>query len=178
MYKIFDQERYTNAQDVKKVQMSYSGVDYLSDLTPAGLKKYRKYFQWAEYYNQIASIPIYNPLVFVRDSIYIFDFYKNKLVVFNETGRYNRECKINFHNEIKLEEICLDTYKKKVYAVSSDNGLFSLNIINLNTGKINNTFKIENHLYPQKIKIRNNFVYFLDKMYNRKKELYKFHIKS
>ena len=71
---------------------------------------------------------------------------------------------INYHYlDDWKKELIVDKEQGDVYAKFEKNGFCYLKKIDLTTGKIIESFKLEKHTFPTNIKIRNNTAYYLYK---------------
>ncbi|MEO9531545.1 MAG: hypothetical protein ABJG68_14670 [Crocinitomicaceae bacterium] len=124
--------------------------------------------------------PSYNPVYNLNDSIYFFNHNESKAIVFDCEGNQIRQIEINYHLDPKwAKRILIDSYSSKFYTLSIDNGIYILNELNMNSGKIDKQFRIEKYPFPVNLKVNNNFAYFFYKNSNSdiRYELMKINIK-
>lgn len=115
--------------------------------------------------------PIYCPIEFINDTIYVFDFENDKLMRFNEDGTFVSESDMTFHRTTYFKNIrinnpwdnniIVDKAIGKCYAQFSTDGIVTLKEINLKDGTIHHEIKLSDHYFPTNIQIYNNFVYYL-----------------
>lgn len=114
------------------------------------------------YLDKVLKKPDYHPLFKIDNSIYIFDHLIDSMFVYDSIGAYQKRISIDYHNQKNwAEKVMVDYENQNVYALFKSNGYTSLKQINITTGKVTSTIKIERHTFPEKIKIRDGFVYYL-----------------
>jgi len=114
------------------------------------------------YLKFILTRPIYEPLLVVRDSAYLFDDVNDSCYVFDNEPIQRRSFSINFHkSKYWAKELLVDKAENKLYAIFEKNGIITLKQISIDNGKVLNTYKIENCIFPRKIRINRGEVYFL-----------------
>ena len=114
--------------------------------------------------------PIYSPIAFFNDTIYVFDLEKDKLVKFTENGTFVKDVDISFHRTTYRKNsrignnwdrnIIIDKALGKCYAQLSKDGHVTLKEIDLQTGTIKNIFELNHHVFPENIQIHNGIVYY------------------
>jgi hypothetical protein len=114
--------------------------------------------------------PIYCPIVFFNQTIYIFDFEKDRLLKYADNGVPLYECDMTFHRKKHFKnyrigdpwdrKLIFDKALGKCYAQFTKDGLVTLKEIDLQTGKIKNEIKLTQHTYPENIQIHNGIVYY------------------
>lgn len=114
--------------------------------------------------------PIFSPITFFNDTIYVFDLEKDKLLKFTQSGTPVSETDISFHRTTYRKDsrigntwdrnIIIDKALGKCYAQFSKDGHVTLKEIDLQTGKIKNEIKLTQHTYPENIQIHNGIVYY------------------
>lgn len=121
---------------------------------------------------------LYAPLFTKNDTVYVFDYYKDKLFSFNQYGKALDSVSIFHHYQPKYtgwqKELVQDRGTGQVYAVFNKAGYTYLGLIDLKTGEITEKVKLE-FRYIDKIAIHNNFVYYVYRPFEstQKKFLYK-----
>lgn len=122
--------------------------------------------------------PLYAPLFLIRDTIYVFDHYRDHLFRYNRQLLCIDSLPINYHHPKNWREwdrqVIRDEQNGDVYARFEKNGFYTLKKIDLSTGRITGSFKIT---YPnaKHLRIRNGEVYYIYREYEstQKKTLYK-----
>lgn len=118
---------------------------------------------------------MYAPLLSIKDSLYIFNHYEGKIEVYNINAKYKRSVSINYHKTQGWKhKIYLDNETNRAYTCFWKNGIYEVNEINLNTGRLEEPCKIH-FAWIDKIQINAGHIYYLYKsaQNNYKKCLYK-----
>lgn len=114
--------------------------------------------------------PIFSPITFFNDTIYVFDLEKDKLLKFTQSGTPVSETDISFHRTTYRKDsrigntwdrnIIMDKALGKSYAQFSKDGHVTLKEIDLQTGTIKKTIELNHHVFPENIQIHNGIVYY------------------
>lgn len=114
--------------------------------------------------------PIYSPIAFFNDTIYVFDLEKDKLIKFTENGTFVKDVDISFHRTTYRKNsrignnwdrnIIIDKALGKCYAQFSKDGHVTLKEIDLQTGTTKKTIELTHHVFPENIQIHNGIVYY------------------
>ena len=114
--------------------------------------------------------PIYCPIAFFNDTIYVFNFENDKLYKFSENGTWVSACELNFHRTTYRKnsrigntwdkKLIIDKALGKCYAQFSKDGHVTLKEIDLQTGTIKNVIELNHHVFPENIQIHNGIVYY------------------
>ncbi|MBQ6084107.1 MAG: hypothetical protein IJK92_07135 [Bacteroidales bacterium] len=114
--------------------------------------------------------PIFSPITFFNDTIYVFDLEKDKLIKFTENGTFVKDIDISFHRTTYRKDsrigntwdrnIIVDKALGKCYAQFSKDGHVTLKEIDLQTGTTKNTIELNHHVFPENIQIHNGIVYY------------------
>ncbi len=104
--------------------------------------------------------PIYCPIAFFNDTIYVFNFENDKLYKFSENGTWISSCDLTFHRNTWDKKLIIDKALGKCYAQFSKDGHVTLKEIDLQTGTIKNTIELTHHVFPENIQIHNGIVYY------------------
>ncbi|MCR9174289.1 MAG: hypothetical protein NXI10_17460 [bacterium] len=117
------------------------------------------YFTQSIYYKEV-----YAPLFHRNDSLFLFDYYKDKLYTFNREGEPIDSVEIYHHYNPKStgwdKQLIQDETTGKIYAVYDRAGYKYLGYIDTKTGQVKEQVKL-NYRYVDKIAIRDNFVYYI-----------------
>ncbi len=133
--------------------------------------------------------PVRAPLKRIDENLVIFDFSNSRLRFYDPSGILFHEVPISFHHRNtdlnifegifnskgwKDYEVFVDEALYKAYALFASGGSYQLKEIDLFTGNLVQTHKLI-YPYPEKIRIRNGYVYFLYKPASEwtKKRLYR-----
>jgi len=131
------------------------------------------YFTQSIYYKEL-----YAPMFQRNDSLFVFDYYKDKLYTFNAYGEKLDSVGIYHHYNPKStgwkKNLIQDRITGQIYALFERAGYSYLGWINSKTGEIEKKIKLK-HRYVNEIKVYNNFVYYIYREFEsiQKKTLYK-----
>jgi hypothetical protein len=117
------------------------------------------YFTQSLYYEEA-----YAPMFHRNDSIFVFDYSKDRLFIFNVFGDLVDTLAVYHHYNPRKsgwkKNVIQDKVTGAIYAVFELNGFFYLGLIDVNTGRIENKVKLA-YKYVDKIRVNNNFVYYI-----------------
>ncbi|MCX6235069.1 MAG: carboxypeptidase-like regulatory domain-containing protein [Bacteroidetes bacterium] len=133
--------------------------------------------------------PVMASLKRMDETLIIVDFSNSKMRFFDPQGKQFYEVGITFHlknkelgafeNLFKSKkwdeyEIFVDEQKYRTYFLQTDGGRYELNEINMFTGKVSQTIRLE-HSFPEKITVSDGYAYYLYKSFGdwSKKRLYR-----
>jgi len=131
------------------------------------------YFTQSIYYKEL-----YAPLFSKNDTIYVFDYYKDKLFSFDRIGHPIDSVAIYHHYQPKStgwkKQLLQDKGTGEIYAVYDRSGYSYIGLIDPKTGEIKEQVRLE-FRYVDKISIHDNFVYYVYRPFEtaQKKFLYK-----
>jgi len=126
--------------------------------------------------------PVYAPLFVIKDTIYIFDQYKNKIHRFDSDHdslpTIKLDLKIKYSKEKWQQPLIEDKITESIYALYNKGGYYYLKRIDLQTGKKIFTLKLSNQ-FVEKVSISDNYVYYIYRPFEsiQKKYLYREKIK-
>lgn len=143
----------------------------------------------SHFLNSIFYKPLRVPLKRIDENLVIFDFPNSKLKFYDPSGFLFHEVPISFHHrntDLNIFEgifnskgwedydILVDEDRYKAYALFTSGASYHLKEIDLFTGNLVRTHQLV-YPYPEKIRIRNGYVYFLYKPHSEwvKKRLYR-----
>ncbi len=122
--------------------------------------------------------PKYNPLFVVSDTLYFFNHSEGRLDQMDDSGNLISSIEINYHKkEGWSSQVYSDVSQKKFYAVWIENGVQHLIGLALTENEHEFGSTITNHAYPEKVMVRNGYVYYtykpnfdanLNKLYRQK----------
>lgn len=130
-------------------------------------------FTQSIYYKQL-----YAPFFKVGDSLYIFDYYKDKLLVYNEQGELGKSIPIIHHYEPKTtgwkKKLIQNKSTKEIFAYYLKDGYSFVGKVDLSNGKIDQKTQLK-FKYIENIKIDGPFVYYIYRPFesSQKKFLYR-----
>jgi hypothetical protein len=131
------------------------------------------YFTQSIYYKEL-----YAPLFAKNDTVFVFDYYKDKLVRFDREGKKIDSTAIYHHYHPKStgwkKELVQDTKTGNIYAVFDRDGYQYIGWVHPVTGEINEQVRLA-FRYAHHIQIQDNFVYYVYRPFEsaQKKFLYK-----
>lgn len=190
-YKIYDQldSSYSDILEIRDELMmelyrsEYKWVDVRTKLwarekeAETGIDKEiwvgANYFTQSLYYKEL-----YAPMFRRNDSIFVFDYYKDKLFTFDLTGRKIDSIAIFHHYEPKKtgwkRNLVQDQESGEIYAFCEKDGICSLRRVNLKTGLLETNIVFE-HRYIDKIAVSGGMAYYIYRPYEsaQKKFLYR-----
>ncbi len=122
-------------------------------------------------YMRILFKPIYCPVFYIKDSIYIFDFQNNEMLKYDNCGEPTGQCEIDFHetgyfkksvvNKPWDKKLIVDAATGRCYAQFSTDGIVTLKEISLTDGKVKREIRLGKHSFPQNIQVYDGEVYYL-----------------
>lgn len=107
---------------------------------------------------------IYSPLLIANDSIFIFDHVSDSGFVFciepdiKRIRKFPLQYKASSRNK---NRIITDDDRKNIFLISQTNGVNYIHKIDLTNGKIYSGKKIVSHLYPEKLKIKGLWAFYI-----------------
>lgn len=108
--------------------------------------------------------PLFAPLFVLRDTICIFDHYRNTLFHYDKNSVLIDSVAINYHHPKRWndwkKQLFVDPSKNNVWAYFSHDGRHYLKQINWQTGEIISTYKLQNHS-AERIKVRDGYAYYV-----------------
>jgi len=134
----------------------------MAELNANSLKSAHERFQDETFFENVLTVPTYAPLIRTNSAIYIFDHLADSCFVFSQQSDNIRQFTITYHLQKGwMNELIEDEAHEKIYAVHQVNGIFELAEINLETGALLESTKLEEHTYPEKIRIKDGWIYYL-----------------
>jgi hypothetical protein len=119
------------------------------------------------FYKNFAAKPIYTPIHQLKDSVYLFNYFQDSLLVYDENAMLTRSINISHHHDKGFaNQLIVDEENQNIYGKINLNGLSYLKKIDLNTGQFSKTYLLEQNTYPENIKIKNGYAYYLYKERN------------
>ena len=131
------------------------------------------YFTQSLYYKEV-----YAPLFHRNDSLFVFDYYKDKQFIFNAAGNKLDSTTLYHHYQPKQtgwqKELIQDRSTGQIYAVYDRAGYTYIGWIDTKTGEINQQVRLAKR-YAEHIKIDGNYVYYVYREFESidKKHLWK-----
>lgn len=131
------------------------------------------YFTQSIYYKEV-----YAPLFHRNDSLFVFDYYKDKQLIYNERGEVLDSTTLYHHYQPKRtgwqKQLIQDRTTGQIYALYDRAGYTYLGWIDTETGEINQQVKLDKR-YAEHVKIDENYVYYVYREFESidKKHLWK-----
>lgn len=117
------------------------------------------YFTQSIYYKEV-----YAPMFHRNDSLFLFDYYKDKLYTFDKSGNPLDSVEIYHHYNPKStgwgKQLIQDESTGKIYALYDRSGYTYLGYIDTKTGQVKEQVKLK-YRYVDKVAVRDNFVYYV-----------------
>jgi hypothetical protein len=117
------------------------------------------YFTQSLYYEEA-----YAPMFHRNDSIFVFDYSKDRLLIFNVFGDLIDTLAVYHHYNPRKsgwkKNVIQDKVTGAIYAVFELNGFSYLGLIDVHTGRIEKKVKLA-YKYVDKIRVNNNFIYYI-----------------
>lgn len=159
LYRAEDSLLVKSALDEKRlIRAPRRGMPTLNE---DALKAERQQAQRAQFFQQIVSLPEYNPLFVKNDTTYIFDHLKSQLTLMTDTGAVLKSIPIDYHQSRSWnKKVHLDKGRGKFYSVNEKNGAQIFCHLNPETFDVDRSTKVYKHAYPKKIIVFNGFVYY------------------
>ncbi|MNU52194.1 hypothetical protein D3C71_412000 [compost metagenome] len=139
-----------------------SGEQLFHSLTVEELKKTRIKWNNKQFFELVLATPVYIPLFELNDSLIIFDHLNDSAVVFTKAGVRVRAFPILYHHYTGWKsELVTNLEKTKIYARYEIDGLTTLREINPENGKIEHLIRLETHIFPKHLQIRDGYIYYI-----------------
>lgn len=133
------------------------------------------YFTQSLYYKEL-----YAPLFHRNDSIFVFDHYKNQVVVFNELGLKLDSIPISYHLNPKQsgwqKMILQDHQSGEIYLVHEKSGYVDLCSFNVSDGRLGKRVRLK-HRYVDKIRIDHGQVYYVYRPFESTQKRFLYRVK-
>jgi len=156
-------ERYVRKKEAIIKKLEQPNISKMSE-SKAAVYGARDLGRMLHYIDNLLINIAQNPLFAINNSIYIFDHPNDSCWVFDENLLFNRSFYIDYESKKGWDkELILDKLKGEVYAKFKKGSMCYLKKIDLQTGKTTESYKLEKHTFPTKIKINNNIAYYLYK---------------
>lgn len=118
------------------------------------------------FYKKIAIKPIYCPIYKYNNGVLLFNHVSNEIEFFDSTLKQVKVLPIQYPKEDSWDSNIIETHQNDFYAQFINNGIVTLNKIDLIQGTITSSCTIEKYIFPEKIQIDNGYVYFFRKIKN------------
>jgi hypothetical protein len=117
---------------------------------------------WEQLLVHEAYIPVYR----LRDSIVVFDHLNDSAIVLDANGRRLRTYPIIYQHHKRWDyELIMNEEGTRIFARYDYGGMAHLLEIDPNNGEILREVRLDQHIYPIKIQVRGNFIYYIYHFY-------------
>ena len=116
--------------------------------------------QEVNFFEQIVTVPDYNPVFSSNDTTIIFDYLNRRIVLLDEALNIRRTHSIHYRNN---PEVLLDEKRMQFYVVGRNNGMQSYALLDSTDFQKVKHVNITDHAHPQNAIIYNGFLYYLGK---------------
>lgn len=169
MHSVSDPLKVQDVQNyARELDMAWA-PDIMGDIyNPADIRASREKSQDQFFFNLVVTNATYAPLIRTENAVYIFDHLADTCFVFSQSALPLRQFAISYHRqETWGKKLILDEAREKIYAVHIHDGIFRLSEIDLETGQLKSGTDLTRHTYPEKIRVKNGWIYYLHHEMNR-----------
>jgi len=121
----------------------------------------RERFERKSWYKQVIGKEIYVKTYVNNKLLYTFDFFNKNLQINNVKGESLHKTKFYFNVKKEKGKVLLDKYKNVFYSYTTNNGIVSLEKMDVKSGEVTSKFTLKEHTFPKKVKVLNGWVYFI-----------------
>lgn len=115
-----------------------------------------------QYLEKTLTKPDYHPLFKINNSVFIFNHLVDSVFIYDSLGTYQSKFSIDYHNHNDwAEEVIVESDGQNIYTKFKKGDYAYLKQIDPNNGNIISTIHIKKHTFPEKIKVKGGFVYYL-----------------
>ncbi len=108
--------------------------------------------------------PLYAPLFVIRDTMYLFEHYKNQLYKLNKDGKLLDSVPINYHKPLKWREwrrkLIREERSDRIFGLFQKDGYYFLKEIDKSKGQVMATNKLH-FPYVGKIRVKDGYAYYI-----------------
>jgi hypothetical protein len=146
----------------EELQMTYAPSMMSEIFTFKDVRAAREKMQDQYFFDLVVTNATYAPLIKTANAVYVFDHLADSCFVFSLNSEPLRQFRIDYHKRQDwVQKLILEDGANQIFAVHSVNGIYGISEINLETGQLKSPLTLTEHTYPEKIKIRNGWVYYL-----------------
>ena len=172
-YKVLDQIIDMEAHMAASFQLARlkaaGNVNQGAHMDDKGLARARQIFQDQAYYELIMTRPIYAPIFRLDKELYIFDHVNSMIRTYDFSGSMTNTCDLTYDDGLEsVDEVIKDQQLDEVYAVHYRGSYARLVKIDHKTGENKGEFILDQHSFPEEIKVKNGYAYYI---YQEKKDL-------
>ncbi|MDL2228191.1 carboxypeptidase-like regulatory domain-containing protein [Bacteroidales bacterium OttesenSCG-928-K03] len=118
------------------------------------------------FYRSMLPIETYLPLLNINNMLYLFNHIEGKILCFDNDGDLLDEVEIDYHNSpYWTKEIIVNEEQTQCFVKYTKDGITTLHELDLDTGTFLQDIVLERHVFPTKIRIRENTIYYLARNY-------------
>lgn len=166
-------------EEVDKLAMIEGTREHIADLrkrlatesfaTPSDRAEIERDIQQYQWFDQvILSKMSYHPLFEYKDTLYVFDHFQNGLFVYDDQGNFLNEVNYDYHlNKEWAELVLMDEVNGRFYVDIAGRGISVLHLFDPQNGAYEAKLAIDDHTFPEKMKIRNNRVWYIHQDLNQ-----------
>lgn len=158
-----ERQHLTNANDEEKLKMLRRNPDDNSLMMMSGIPDGREAFQEYVWVKKILYKPNTSTLHKIDDMLCVFNTADYTLELYTLGGEFTSKLKMQVQETRDgrwTTEIYIDKIEQKAYTSFLKNGRMTLYRIDLNNGNLRRIASTP-HMYPQKVKVHNNFLFYL-----------------
>lgn len=146
-------------------QVNVDPLQFAGEIDLNKLNVPRRLEQEIWFYTKILRKPIFCPLLPVNDNFYLFDHVNNELITFDSDGKLGKEITSTYNNKKRagLKEILVDEEESRAFALFIKGGEVTVDEIDLETGGNKVGYAISEHQFPEKIRVKAGYAYYLYK---------------
>lgn len=162
---VFDEGGYANAAGEMAFIMGMGGVGAISSMAENKftVRSSRKVETSYEFYKNILAQPEYQPLLKLKGQLLFCNHMADTAYVYNKSGLPQRKFPINYHHQKGWKELLVDESGSYLFAKYERQGMVYLAEIDIQTGKLLESTRLEKHAFPSSIHIRDHIAYYLYK---------------
>jgi hypothetical protein len=166
-------------EEVDKLAMIKGTREHIADLrkrlatesfaTPSDRAEIERDIQQYEWFDQvILSKMSYHPLYLYSDTLYVFDHFQNGMFVYDREGNFIRDVAFDYHlNKDWAELVLMDEVNGRFYVDIAGRGISVLHLFDPQSGEYEAKLVIDDHTFPEKMKIRKNRVWYIHQDLNQ-----------
>jgi len=161
--KTSQRKHLTNANDEAKMKMLRRNSDDNAFLMMSSIPDGREAFQQWSWVKKVLYKPNTSTLHKINDVLCVFNTADYTLELYTLQGEFTSKLKLQVQNTNAgrwTTEIYIDDIDQKAYTSFLKNGKMTLYRIDLNNGDLKR-ITTSRHMYPQKVKVHNNFLFYL-----------------
>jgi len=155
---------YTSSLDefVEKQKAVINSGNVMGENSPNFQRSLRRAGDNLYFAETALSHPIYIPILRIADTVKLFDHHNDRVIVYNDSIQQERTFAIDYQlHKSWNNQLHTDQSATQIFANYDDAGRVTLIEIDPSTGALLHQTTINEHLFPEKIQIRGNYIYYL-----------------